>query len=68
MLLVGATDPTVLLLPIIGWFLGWIDDQISKKTQKQQVRKAKKEAEKMSIEAEENLKRQVADFMAHHHL
>ena len=31
-------------------------------------RKTKKEAEKMIIEAEKDLKRQVASFMAHHPL
>ena len=65
----GSAILFVLLIPpLIGFFFGWMLDMANKKTLEQQAQKTKKEAEKMIIEAEKDLKRQVANFMAHHPL
>ena len=58
----------LLIPPLIGWFIGWVMDQISKRTLEQRVQEAKKEAEKATIIAEKNLKREIADFVACHPL
>lgn len=54
--------------PFIGLVIGSLLDQASKKTIEQEVKKAKKEAGRASKQAEYNLKRQVADFVANHPL
>jgi hypothetical protein len=54
--------------PFVGWLIGLMLDQASRKTIEQEVEQAKKEAERTKKEAENNLKQQVIDFIASHPL
>ena len=58
----------LLIPPFVGLLIGSLLDQASKETIEQEVKKAKKEAERIKKEAEDNLKQQVADFIACHPL
>lgn len=54
--------------PFIGFAIGSLLDQASKKTIEQELEKAKKEAERTKKKAEYNLKKQIEDFVAGHPL
>jgi hypothetical protein len=57
-----------ILPPLIGWGLGLLMDKVNKETANREIAKARKEADSMKLQAEENLVLALAGFKDKHSL
>lgn len=58
----------LLLPPLVGFGIGVLLNVVNKKPIERKIEKAKREAKRMKLEAEENLKLKAMEFMENHSL